>query len=327
MPQAARSQQETPLVEAETSNLWRKVRDGTAAHDESVEFQRRIALPFACLAFALIALPLGISTTRGSKSMGLVVSLLLMLAYYLVFAFGTKLAGDAAFSPFLGAWFGNIAFAVLGAILLVRANREGENRVFQGLGSVVDWLKAAAASLRDTRTRVSPWAYPLTHHPKFFRLLDVYVLRGFWFFFSLVLAVFVSLFIVITLFALLPDIVKNKVAAYTVITYFAFYLPQILCYVVPLTVLLATLINLGTLTKTNEILAVKAGAISLYRMALPLIVMSFLLSAAVYAVQDFINPYANQQQDYYHNIIKGKAPQTYRDPHKWMAGSHDRIYH
>ena len=79
------------------------------------------------------------------------------------------------------------------------------------------------------------------------------------------------MFIIVTLFELLPDIVKNNVDTTIVISYFVFLLPQILYYVIPLTVLLAILINLGTLTKTNEILAVKAGAISLYRMAMPLL--------------------------------------------------------
>src|SRR5205823_1080965 len=94
------------------------------------------------------------------------------------------------------------------------------------------------------------------------------------------------------------------------------------------TVLLAILINLGTLTKTNETLAVKAGAVSLYRLGLPLIVMGLALSGTIYFVQDFMLPYTNQRQDEYRNIIKGRAPQTYRDPQrKWMAGSDGRIYH
>src|SRR5207237_8955100 len=142
------------------------------------------------------------------------------------------------------------------------------------------------------------------------------------------LAVFVMLWNLVTLFELLPDIVKNNIDSSTVVTYFAYYLPQILYYVIPLTVLLAILIDLGTLTKTNEILAVKAGAVSLYRMAMPLLIMGLLLSAGIYFLQDFMLPYANQRQDEYHDVIKGRAPQTYRDPQrKWMAGSGERIYH
>src|SRR5438094_1713671 len=190
------------------------------------------------------------------------------------------------------------------------------------------WFSGIFSGFRTSRTRFSRWRYSLTHHAKFFRLLDVYVLRGFWFFFVLVLIVFVAVFILVTLFELLPDIVKNRIDTGIVVSYFFYLLPQILYYVIPLTVLLAILIDLGTLTKSNEILAVKAGAVSLYRMSMPLVVMGLVLSAAIYLVQDFVLPYANQRQDEYRNVIKGRAAQTYRDPErKWMAGSGDRIYH
>ncbi|PYS41837.1 MAG: LPS export ABC transporter permease LptF [Acidobacteria bacterium] len=328
MPQAPTKQDKIVISEMPTAALWNAMKAGTATYEERVEFHRRFALPFACLIFTLAGLPLGVSTTRGSKSMGLVLSLILMLLYYLVFVGGTRIASNAQFSPFLGAWLPNLAFAALGTLLIARSNREHDNRLLNSLASIMRWFSEKRAEARTTRKRLRQWTYSLTHHPKFFRLLDAYVLRGFWFFFTLVLVAFVALFILVTLFELLPDIVKNKVESATVITYFVYLLPQILYYVIPLTVLLAILIDLGTLTKTNEILAVKAGAVSLYRMAMPLLLMGLLLSAGIYFLQDFMLPYANQLQDEYHDIIKGRAPQTYRDPQrKWMAGSGERIYH
>ncbi len=328
MPAAPAKQEKASPPEMATSAIWDHMRSGAATYEERVEFHRRLALPFACLVFTLAGLPLGVSTTRGSRSMGLVLSLILMLVYYLAFVGGTRIAGNAQFSPFWGAWLPNVAFGILGVILLARSDREYENPLVSRVASAIRWISERLASVRGTRQRVSRWAYSLTHHPKFFRLLDIYVLRGFWFFFALVLIVFVALFVLVTLFELLPDIVKNRVDTSTVVRYFVYLMPQILYYVIPLTVLLAILINLGTLTKTNEILAVKAGAVSLYRMAMPLLAMGLMLSAAIYFMQDFMLPYANQRQDEYRNVIKGRAPQTYRDPErKWMAGSDDRIYH
>ena len=190
------------------------IRNGTATYEERVEFHRRIALPFACLAFALIGLPLGISTTRGSKSIGLVLSLVLMLVYYLgLRRSDTKIAGNAQFSPFLGAWIGTLPLRYSAAFMLARADYEGENRLLSRICRR-EWTghrRRNVAPIRSGKKRFSQWTYSLTHHPKFFRVLDIYVLRGFWFFFGLVLVVFVSLFIVITLFELLPDIVKNGV--------------------------------------------------------------------------------------------------------------------
>jgi LPS export ABC transporter permease LptG/LPS export ABC transporter permease LptF len=316
MPEARLSAQRPTAAEWDTADLWDHWRRGTLTPPQRIELQRRVALPFACFAFALIGLPLGVSTTRGSKSMGLVLSLMLMLLYYLIF-------------PFFGTWVGNIAFATIGIILLRRSDREGENAVLAAMGSAAGWLSSKLRFSRMVKPRTGRPAYMLrSPHPKFFRLLDIYVLRGFWYFFGLVLVVFVSLFIIITLFQLLPDIVKNNIGTGIVATYFFFLLPHVLYWVVPLTVLLATLINLGTLTKTNEILAVKAGAISLYRISLPLLFTALFLSGAVYALQEFVLPRADQRQDEYHNVIKGRAPQTYRDPErKWMAGTRDRIYH
>ena len=328
MPPAPPKDDRILISETPSADLWNGMKTGTATYEERVEFQKRIALPFACIVFTLAGLPLGVSTTRGSKSMGLVLSLVLMLVYYLAFIGGTRIAGNAQFSPFLGAWLPNLAFAVFGIVLLARSNRERENPVLSRLAAIMRWFSEKRSAPRTKRDRFREWTYSLTHHPKFFRLLDVYVLRGFWFFFTLVLIAFVALFILVTLFELLPDIVKNRIDTSIVISYFIFYLPQILYYVIPLTVLLAILINLGTLTKSNETLAVKAGAVSLYRMAMPLLVMGLLLSAGIYFLQDFMLPYANQRQDEYHDLIKGRAPQTYHDPQrKWMAGSDERIYH
>jgi len=328
MPETPPKQERIIMSEVPTKILWTGIKAGTATYEERVEFHRRFALPFACLVFTLAGLPLGVSTTRGSKSMGLVLSLILMLVYYLAFVGGTRIAGNAQFSPFLGAWLPNLAFAILGIALIARSDRERDNPVLNRLAAIIRWFSERRPDVRSSRDRFRQWTYSLTHHPKFFRLLDVYVLRGFWFFFVLVLIVFVALFILVTLFELLPDIVKNKIDGAIVVTYFVYLLPQILYYVIPLTVLLAILIDLGTLTKTNEILAVKAGAVSLYRMAMPLLIVGLFLSAGIYFLQDFMLPYANQRQDEYHDLIKGRAPQTYRDPQrKWMAGSDERIYH
>src|SRR5262249_8500828 len=172
------------------TQTWRNnMKTGTATHEERVEFHRRFALPFACLVFSLAGLPLGVSTTRGSKSMGLVLSLILMLVYYLGFIGGTRIAGNAQFSPFLGAWLPNIAFAAVGVVLLARSAREHENVVLSGLAQLMGWFSDRRPDARAARQRLGRWTHSLTHHPKFFRLLDIYVLRGFWFFFLLVLIV------------------------------------------------------------------------------------------------------------------------------------------
>ena len=313
---------ESTPFELSTRALWSAVQADSATYAEQVEFHRRLALPFASLAFALIGFPLGLSTNRGGRSMGLVISAVLMLVYYMVFIGGTRIAGNSQMSPFLGTWGANLGFALLGIFLILRSERERTNRVLDIILDTGEWLRQRFSSLRGGPKQISKWAYSLTHHPTWFRTLDVYVLKSFWFFFLLILVVFVAMFVVVTLFELLPDIVQNNASVGVVGSYFFYLLPQILYWVIPLAVLVAVLVNLGTLTKTNETLAVKAGAISLYRLSVPLLLTGLLLSGGIYAMQDFLLPYTNQRQDEFRNRIKGRPPQTYRDPlRKWMAGS------
>jgi LPS export ABC transporter permease LptG/LPS export ABC transporter permease LptF len=310
-------------AEAPTRDLWERWQAGTASIEEVAEFHQRLALPFACFAFTLVGLPLGVTTNRGGRSTGLVLSLVLMFTYYMAFAGGIR----AGLPPGFGAWLPNVVFLALGIFLLARSDHQHENRVIASVAHGIQWIQAKLA-FKPRKLNVSQWAYSLSHRFRLFRLLDSYVLRGFWFFFAIVLGVFSSLFIVVTLFELLPDILSNKVKAGVVISYFVFLMPQIFYWVVPLAVLLAILINLGTLTKTNEILAVKAGAVSLYRMSLPIILMAAVLSGVVYVMQDYVLPWTNQRQDQYHDMIKGRAPQTYRDPsRKLMMGSGNRLYY
>lgn len=324
---AALGPAEVPVPDAAelrpTSELWESIRSGEANPDDRVEFHRRLALPFASVAFALIGLPLGLSTRRGGRSMGLVVSVLLMLVYYMFFIGGTRIAGNAQMSPVIGTWGTNVGFALLGLLLLVRLEKEGTTSVVERLAH---W--SGEIRRRLPAGRPAGWAHSFTHSPSWIRTLDLYVLKSFWFYFGLVLAVFTSLFVVVTLFELLPDIVNNDVGVGVVAGYFIFLVPQIYYWVSPLSVLVAVLISLGTLTKTNQTLAVKAGAISMYRMVVPLLVTAFVLSAGTYFLEDFLLPYTNRQQDSFRNTIKGRAEQTYQDPlRKWMAGSGNRVYY
>jgi LPS export ABC transporter permease LptF len=99
MPEAPSKESKITISEIATPILWDGMKAGTASYEERVQFHRRFALPFACLVFALAGLPLGVSTTRGSRSMGLILSLILMLIYYLAFIGGTRVAGNAQFEP------------------------------------------------------------------------------------------------------------------------------------------------------------------------------------------------------------------------------------
>src|SRR5512140_4009854 len=83
-----------------------------------IAFHRRFALPTACLVLALVGIPLGLSSKKGGKSGGFVLTILLVFAYYSVTLIGVSLARQGKVPPALGAWLANLVFFLGGAFLL-----------------------------------------------------------------------------------------------------------------------------------------------------------------------------------------------------------------
>ena len=83
-----------------------------------IELNSRFSYPFACLVLMLIGVPLGLSSKRGGKSTGFVLTLLLVFGYYLLSNVGVAFAKSGKLTPFLGVWAANLIFAAFGLILL-----------------------------------------------------------------------------------------------------------------------------------------------------------------------------------------------------------------
>ncbi len=86
-------------------------------------YQQKLAQPFACFVFTLIAVPFGIRSVRGGGSTGLGFGLavLIVFAYYIVSTI-CSYVGEA-FLPLaaLAAWLPNLIFTVIGGRRLYRA--------------------------------------------------------------------------------------------------------------------------------------------------------------------------------------------------------------
>ncbi len=86
-----------------------------------VEYQKRFSIPFACLAFALIGVPLGLIVKRSGKMVGFGIGLGVILVYYLLLQFGQDLGRNGGISPALAMWLPNIAIGLLGLALSAHA--------------------------------------------------------------------------------------------------------------------------------------------------------------------------------------------------------------
>jgi len=311
---------------AENGPNWREAR---------VELQRRFAFPAACFAFALIGVPIGAQPRRGGRAAGSLIAVLLIAGYYLMLIFGSGLAREGTLPPLVGLWMANVLLVICGLALLPRMEQfHGEIRWFLWMGRLRAWLRLRR--LRRSRARaaaaraangVRPQSEPATQTSGSFpRLMDLYLLRRFFSYFLLLMAAFVFLFEAFTFFELLDDIARHRVPFLIVIDYFRNLTPYLLYQLAPLGAMVAALVTVGVMSKNNEIVACKASGISLYRLAGPLLLAGVVLASAMILVDDTYLPYANQRQDALRNQIKGRPPQTYKQPQRWIFGDNAKIY-
>ncbi len=108
---------------------------------QEVELQKRYAIPFSCIVFALIGVPLGIQPRRSGRSHGFVFSILILLAYYISLSASEILALQKTLPPFLAGWASNFLFGGLGLYLLVRAANESPFKPAIWLNETLDLVQ------------------------------------------------------------------------------------------------------------------------------------------------------------------------------------------
>src|SRR5260370_1211600 len=298
-----------------------------------IDFHRRFALPTACIVLALVGFPLGLSAKKGGKSAGFVLTIILVFAYYFVSLTGVSLARQGRISAGLGVWLANIVGLVTGVFLLWRSERRPfeiaalkgtwaslKGRIHRGTLLIPSASAENAFERASTRTRVFRLSFPM--------ILDDFVLRDFVLNLSLVLAAMLMLSLVFTVFELLGDILRNQVSPWIVGEYLLNVTPYFLYNSAQYGVLLAVLITLGMMQRYNEVTALKATGISIYRIVVPVLVAAVLVAGSLFLSGPVYLPPPHQTPGSLLHTIKGKPPQTYLNPYrKWIFGQHSTIYY
>jgi lipopolysaccharide export system permease protein len=118
-----KSSTEMSLTELTTTLVNRGVKE-EALRELAIELNKKLTVPFSCLVFALIGMPLGIRAHRSVRARGFTVGLFLVLAYYLLRLSGEALVETGRLSPILGTWTPNWIFAAAGILLFSLSARE-----------------------------------------------------------------------------------------------------------------------------------------------------------------------------------------------------------
>jgi lipopolysaccharide export system permease protein len=103
-----------------------------------LEIYRKFSIPFACIAFGLLGIPLGVQPRRSGKSCGFILGILAVLGYYVLLMSAETLAYNGPLPPLLASLTPNLILIAIGIYFLVKTARESPIQILQWLGEIVD---------------------------------------------------------------------------------------------------------------------------------------------------------------------------------------------
>jgi LPS export ABC transporter permease LptG/LPS export ABC transporter permease LptF len=288
-----------------------------------LEFHRRFAIPAACIVFGLLALPLGIGSRSGGRGRGFVLSIVVILVYYIVNNHTELLASQGRIPVWLGIWAPNLSLTLLALVAMARMGRwlgerqDNESWPTRAFKRLQEWRRGRQLR-RFNGDRELTGSIPVglqrrRYVPGFPTLLDRYIVRRL---IAPVLMVVVSaalLSVVVDLTDRIDEIAKNKAPLEVVLAYYWTFLPQIIMDVTPFGLMIGVLAVLTVLERERELTALKGGGISLYRLMVPITLVACVGVGILWGLEESVVPRANRENNRALDRIKGRdTPRSYR---------------
>lgn len=140
------------------------------------------------------------------------------------------------------------------------------------------------------------------------KILDRYLYTSFLTPLIYCLLAFGMIYVIYDLFDNMQDFIHAETPLPEIVRYYLMLQPAVMIYIVPISLMLSELYTLSHMTKNNEITAMRACGISLYRIIAPFILISLFASITVAIVHETVGPWAawNSEQFVSSQTHKGK---------------------
>jgi len=286
-------------------------RRGESPHQELITIHRKWSIPVACLVFGLIGSALGATNRRDGALGSFVLGLVVIFAYYIPMYLGPSLAKGKLVAPWFAAWLPNIVMG-LGGIVLFAWRDKAADRPLRI--PVPDWMRVKLSG-----SAARSWGVV--------RILDHYVTTSYARVLGLAAVALVGIFYISTFLDLSDKVFKGDATWGMLGEYLVFVTPQYFYFVIPLAVLVAALVTIGVLTKNNELVVMKACGISLYRIALPMVVCAIAAGLLLFGLEETILGPSNRRAGRLNDAIRGRVTPSDAVNRQWVVGARGEIYH
>ena len=314
------NQRDTNADSMDWQELSARAESGTPVQQrEAIRIlNRRAALATAPFVFSLVAVALGLRVRRGGRSVGVLLTLLVVIVYYLISLLGESLARVGTVSPYIGPWIATVLIVGFSLILLLINRVPFSFSLPKRSKSTAE--KSAAAPRRRSTYGIGAFGFP--------NLMDATLLRSLTVSFVVCFVALASIFNIFTLFELWRFIAVTQADAGLVARYLLFLLPLIAVELFPATMLISVLVTYALLAKRHEAIAWWASGQSVYRLMLPGILFALAMAFGSWLVQEYVMPGTNLRQDALRARIRGgEARAITRTGRQWLASTDTRRFY
>ncbi|MFZ2951216.1 MAG: LPS export ABC transporter permease LptG, partial [Desulfuromonadaceae bacterium] len=102
---------------------------------------------------------------------------------------------------------------------------------------------------------------------------------------------FVGIYLVIDLIEKIPRFLRAGGTSVDIVQYFIWKLPEMVSRTATFSILMATLLTLGVLSRDSEIIALRSCGVSLLRISLPMLTLGFVVSILLLVNAELVLPY------------------------------------
>ena len=326
---------------------------GLSPHQEVMAIQQKFSFPMACVVFAVIGLALGLSVAREGKLAGFVIGIVVIFGYYILLYLCEALTKGHYLEAHVSRWVPNLILLPIGIVALIWRARWAEGRrPFGWLDRATTFVKtwwssrhteASTAAVPNGHPGVGPattarrpqtrkgvllvvriprltWLSP--------NILDRYVSRLYLKTAAISFAALLGIFYIATFIDRSEKLFKGQATTGMLMQLLALMTPQFIYYVIPIAALLSVLVTFGVLSRTSELSVIKACGISIYRLAMPLIVLSLIWAGVLFGLEQRVMALANRRADALDSTIRGRPPRTFSAmSRRWLVGHDGAVYH
>jgi lipopolysaccharide export system permease protein len=122
-------------------------------HKALIALHEKFSIPAACLALAVLAIPLGIELKSSRRSAGLGMGLFIFIVYYVLMTAGRVLGEIGIIPPAVGLWAPNMIVGAGGLVMLIRAANEKPTYL-------IPFMRFLGS---QARRHATAWAHRLAH--------------------------------------------------------------------------------------------------------------------------------------------------------------------